>query len=58
MKTVIPACDGSGRYLIEVDPDEVDGPDVLYIVEPYGYVAPRARLTRRTIARSRRGGRP
>lgn len=58
MKTIIPACDGSGRYLVEVDPEEVDGPDVLYITEPYEYVEPRARLTRRELARARRGGRP
>jgi hypothetical protein len=58
MTTVIPACDGSGRYLIEVDPDEVDGPDVLYIVEPYEYFTPRSLLTRRELGRSRRGGRP
>lgn len=58
MKTILPAYDGSGRYLIEVDPDEADGPDVLHIVEPYEEVAPRVRLTRRGRAPARRGGQP
>jgi hypothetical protein len=53
MNIVIPACDGSDRYLVEVDPEEMDGPDVLYIVEPYEYVEPRSRLTRRGARRGR-----
>lgn len=47
MKMIIPACDGSGRYLVEVEADEADGPDVLHVVEPYEYLMPRTRLTRR-----------
>lgn len=58
MKLILPACDGSGRYLIEVDPEEADGPDVLHIIEPYDDSAPRARLSRREVSkRQRRGGR-
>lgn len=58
MKTVIPACDGSGRYLVEVEPDEVDGPDVLYIVETHEYIETPAPLTRRSRGPRLRRGAP
>jgi hypothetical protein len=36
MTNIWPICDGSGRYLVEADPDEEDG-HVLYIFDPLDY---------------------
>lgn len=57
-RAVIPIGDGSGRYLVEVEPDEYDDPDVLHIVEPESFAClpkRRSRLTRRTRAQRSRG---
>lgn len=54
MQTFIPVCDGSDRYVIEVDPEEVDGPDVLHLVEPAEHSGPNPRRTHRDFRASSR----
>jgi hypothetical protein len=44
MTNTWPICDGSGRCLVEVDPDEDDG-HVVHIFDPFDYLRELATLT-------------
>jgi hypothetical protein len=52
MPNTFPICDGSGRYLIEVDPDDED-PHVLYLIEPLDHFG---RLALSGVKRRRESG--